>query len=387
MKEMQEIINLFALREDNTCSLNNKFLYSDSEPKIYKNLTSAKSIKAASAEIIKQYFNTSKEPCILNEFNSTQYRLLQMICKGLIEANKRSPKLSFLCEVYILEICANHFVLLEGLVSVVDSHKEMDEAEKQRLKADPTVKKQFQSLTLAMLNQMYCWLGNQMLGLINKTETNKFFEKTPNFIIPSFNKIELLDEESRCKAKTFLSLVSKHLHDSRNFIISSRMEAFVGYSQLVLLYLCKFKKLSEVKKNESVFNHSHTCSEKGDLEEEHEHSDLPTSLLCKRILEIKQTDVSSIPPSKNRRRIHSEYIHVLRTNSTKNIRRKESINQTAELLAEPESSFYCGFCHRKVMGLFWACSKCLHGGHIYHMKNWFSQNTKCATCFGCECKS
>ncbi|CAG0879574.1 unnamed protein product [Darwinula stevensoni] len=42
----------------------------------------------------------------------------------------------------------------------------------------------------------------------------------------------------------------------------------------------------------------------------------------------------------------------------------------------------CSVCHQVVRGLYVWCQGCGHGGHMTHLKDWFSQNTTCPT--GCQ---
>jgi len=44
----------------------------------------------------------------------------------------------------------------------------------------------------------------------------------------------------------------------------------------------------------------------------------------------------------------------------------------------------CSICHLPVRGLTMICVKCGHGGHVVHLKQWFSKHSVCAT--GCKCK-
>ena len=47
----------------------------------------------------------------------------------------------------------------------------------------------------------------------------------------------------------------------------------------------------------------------------------------------------------------------------------------------------CSVCRLPVFGLATTCSKCGHGGHVHHMKFWFSKYSICATGCGCQCHS
>ena len=48
-------------------------------------------------------------------------------------------------------------------------------------------------------------------------------------------------------------------------------------------------------------------------------------------------------------------------------------------------AFRCSICDNAVRGLFTACNICSHGGHINHMRLWFSTNVECPTGCGCKC--
>jgi len=47
----------------------------------------------------------------------------------------------------------------------------------------------------------------------------------------------------------------------------------------------------------------------------------------------------------------------------------------------------CSVCRLPVLGLATTCSKCGHGGHVHHLKFWFSKYSICATGCGCQCHS
>lgn len=47
--------------------------------------------------------------------------------------------------------------------------------------------------------------------------------------------------------------------------------------------------------------------------------------------------------------------------------------------------FRCAICDNAVRGLFTVCSLCNHGGHVDHMKAWFSKHVECPTGCGCKC--
>lgn len=40
----------------------------------------------------------------------------------------------------------------------------------------------------------------------------------------------------------------------------------------------------------------------------------------------------------------------------------------------------CSVCNRVVRGLYAWCQGCSHGGHMLHMKEWFSNHSKCPRC-------
>lgn len=40
----------------------------------------------------------------------------------------------------------------------------------------------------------------------------------------------------------------------------------------------------------------------------------------------------------------------------------------------------CSVCNRVVKGVYAWCSGCSHGGHLMHMKEWFSNHSKCPRC-------
>eukprot|EP00980_Cylindrotheca_fusiformis_P009435 scaffold2065_cov107-Cylindrotheca_fusiformis.AAC.5 len=48
-------------------------------------------------------------------------------------------------------------------------------------------------------------------------------------------------------------------------------------------------------------------------------------------------------------------------------------------------AFRCSICDNAVRGLFTVCSICNHGGHVEHMKSWFSDQVQCPTGCGCQC--
>jgi len=47
----------------------------------------------------------------------------------------------------------------------------------------------------------------------------------------------------------------------------------------------------------------------------------------------------------------------------------------------------CSVCRLPVFGVATTCSKCGHGGHVHHLKFWFSKYSICATGCGCQCHS
>jgi hypothetical protein len=48
-------------------------------------------------------------------------------------------------------------------------------------------------------------------------------------------------------------------------------------------------------------------------------------------------------------------------------------------------AFRCSICDMAVRGLFTICDLCGHGGHVEHMKSWFSEHVECPTGCGCNC--
>lgn len=46
----------------------------------------------------------------------------------------------------------------------------------------------------------------------------------------------------------------------------------------------------------------------------------------------------------------------------------------------------CSVCHLPVKGLYSWCQGCSHGGHMGHLKEWFSRSTQCPTGCGHECE-
>lgn len=48
-------------------------------------------------------------------------------------------------------------------------------------------------------------------------------------------------------------------------------------------------------------------------------------------------------------------------------------------------AFRCSICDNAVRGLFTVCNICNHGGHVDHMKSWFSEHIQCPTGCGCNC--
>ena len=50
------------------------------------------------------------------------------------------------------------------------------------------------------------------------------------------------------------------------------------------------------------------------------------------------------------------------------------------LKCKSSASSKCVVCNQVVRGLFAWCQGCSHGGHISHLKHWFSNNSKCPRC-------
>ena len=48
-------------------------------------------------------------------------------------------------------------------------------------------------------------------------------------------------------------------------------------------------------------------------------------------------------------------------------------------------AFRCSICDQAVRGLFTVCDICNHGGHVEHMKSWFTLHSQCPTGCGCHC--
>ena len=48
-------------------------------------------------------------------------------------------------------------------------------------------------------------------------------------------------------------------------------------------------------------------------------------------------------------------------------------------------AFKCSICTNPVRGLFTVCFICGHGGHLDHVRQWFSENSVCPTGCGCSC--
>uniref|UniRef100_A0A1X7TBG9 WDR59/RTC1-like RING zinc finger domain-containing protein n=1 Tax=Amphimedon queenslandica TaxID=400682 RepID=A0A1X7TBG9_AMPQE len=45
----------------------------------------------------------------------------------------------------------------------------------------------------------------------------------------------------------------------------------------------------------------------------------------------------------------------------------------------------CSVCHAPVKGLYSMCEVCGHGGHMSHLKEWFSTNSWCPSGCGHNC--
>jgi WD40 repeat protein len=65
--------------------------------------------------------------------------------------------------------------------------------------------------------------------------------------------------------------------------------------------------------------------------------------------------------------------------------RKLSTTTTGSFSFQSKLLFKCSLCRLPVRGLYTMCSKCCHGGHINHIKSWFSRNNICAAGCGCSC--
>ena len=50
-----------------------------------------------------------------------------------------------------------------------------------------------------------------------------------------------------------------------------------------------------------------------------------------------------------------------------------------------KSNDHCALCNLRVTGLSWYCVSCGHGGHLKHMKTFFTGNELCPTGCGCRC--
>ena len=50
-----------------------------------------------------------------------------------------------------------------------------------------------------------------------------------------------------------------------------------------------------------------------------------------------------------------------------------------------ENSSTCVICHSLVQGLVATCPQCYHGGHLYHIRDWFLASGECPAGCGCRC--
>ncbi|XP_065883255.1 GATOR2 complex protein WDR59-like [Dysidea avara] len=48
-------------------------------------------------------------------------------------------------------------------------------------------------------------------------------------------------------------------------------------------------------------------------------------------------------------------------------------------------SLSCSICHVAVKGISSFCPQCCHGGHLFHMLDWFDKNSECPSGCGCNC--
>jgi len=51
----------------------------------------------------------------------------------------------------------------------------------------------------------------------------------------------------------------------------------------------------------------------------------------------------------------------------------------------PDCRFSCRNSNRSVKGLYAWCQGCGHGGHLAHLRDWFSRNTQCPAGCGHKC--
>ena len=63
-----------------------------------------------------------------------------------------------------------------------------------------------------------------------------------------------------------------------------------------------------------------------------------------------------------------------------------ALTDTVKVAREDNSSL-CVICHSLVQGMVATCPQCYHGGHLYHIREWFLTSGECPTGCGCKCEN
>ena len=340
----------------------------------------AGSIKAFAREFILQFFEKSKQASLFAGYKHTDYSLLNKVCAALIENSKaKGLDYSLLCQVFLLEVFANHCWLAACLGQMAASYVDLQRDGRAAPQTDLPEQgakpgEPFQPMKAENLEWVVDWVTLRFkLCPGEGRERDQMLEVTPNMVLPSFSKVELLSRPQREKARLFLGLLDKDLHENRCFTQQARVRKIVKYGEIVDAFRAKLADLSLTKWSDSVY----CMSLAGTEPIERDHEDFPIDLERHRGKKATR---------KNSHNAHSISRPRFNSSSSPTRRRSQTRATTAgSHRKKSDSLIKCSICHNKISGLTWICSKCLHGGHLRHMKKWFAHNSKCPACFDCNC--
>ena len=374
-----ELTKIFDLKPD---------LEPNSKPFSKKIPTSQKSMKSITRDLVSQFFGNSRHPSLFGGYSHTDFTILRRMCRSFIElSNKNGQDFSLICHTYFLEGFANHHYLASSINEMYHSfsnkiHDKSNKAILEKILFNTDLKDSIEPIKEHYLNQMVLEMAKLRISETKARENGNFLEVSPAVCFPTFSRLNIMDPKERKLALNFLNVLMKYLNENQMFIHQLRIKKLVEYNQMVLKYQNKLSGLSQEIRSDSVY-----CFSVGDTE-----GMLDEDFKIEDDVQIKKKNRKSTQSAQNLSRsrfISSTSPTTFKDRSSRNIPHqiKENPPQVEEKQKEESTTATCSICQRKVSGLIWICTKCTHGGHLHHMNRWFGQNSKCPTCFDCNCKS
>lgn len=386
-------------------------------------IKSSDQIHSFASEFILQFFGYSLNKVIFIGYKYSDYLMLKLVCKKLlsntIEPQDQDNKdYSILVKLYLLEIYANHCHLVSLFANLFKAVKEIERntsEDKFRESHPARTRKEsielfdcffnshFTQIKQNYLEKLENWLKAELVEprQVHQTMSDQglVIVKTP-LTIPSFMPVRLLSLEQRNLAKDMLKRASKYFYQNKYFITNLRVSKLVHYEETLQKAFESFQNIIKNKKTGLTANTEAADSigepYYGDLqtfihEEKTKRKSMNLREMANQVAAQPASSTMNKPTSSAHRARFISISHNSTSNPSSNhLTRSHGSDRSAKLEQLLSTSAAkkpsCAICNRKVIGLLWLCPKCMHGGHINHMKQWFAQNSTCPTCFNCNCQ-